>query len=130
MLHPYPLAQQGITIRKRPNRDRAFEVKALDVRIAAWLCFAHTPARGVERVVAPIISCRLIDLGDQQHPTDGWLERSDQQPMVAASRQSGDRPRCVPPDPICDQPLTTLAGRQQAAYFPTKINHDSSVDVR
>src|SRR5205085_3303690 len=65
------------------------------------------PAVGVELVRRAVDLDPLGELREQQLAPDRWVERRDQQTVIAAREDPGGAARGVAADPIRDDPLET-----------------------
>ena len=109
--------------RKNPDRDRAVELKALDVDVTGWADRAAAPAIGEERPALFAVDEFGVGLGPDQPAAERRIDRRHQQPVIAPGQAAGDRPGRIAAEPIGKPPLAALRLPEIAADRPAKADH-------
>ena len=110
MLHPHSFLEQGVGTGKRPDGHRTFESEALDESVSLRIEGASGPAVRAQRVCPAVVFRQLIQFRHKQRAPERRLERGHQQPVIAASQESGHSAGSEPANPVGHDPFTQFCG--------------------
>jgi hypothetical protein len=122
-LHPDALFEQGVGEGVAPDGRGAFEMKAFQVAQPFLFDRGIGPAVGEEGEVGAVVFAVFVELSQQEGAAERRLEGGDEEAVVAAREQTGDRAHREAANAVGHQPFTALGNGQVATNFASELDH-------